>query len=110
MTSADLRLLGPRIGYARLVVPRYSSNQSQGMDISKVINLGHTSKQPLMYRASELVDGLEPHGTIPQVAAAGMHVNGGTGVYGEGVPGVGLGGYWEGSIPGTHLRPVLRLI
>ena len=48
LTSRALRLPGPRIGYARLLVPRYMSNQSQGMDYISVIDLGHKAKQPLM--------------------------------------------------------------
>ena len=46
--SDYLSLDGPRIGYGRLVLLAYSSNQSQGMDILSVITLGHTCKQPLM--------------------------------------------------------------
>ena len=64
LTSRNLSLGCPRIGYARLVVARNVSNQSQGMDYNSVITLGKPSKQPLMCSASELADGLEPHDHI----------------------------------------------
>ena len=34
------------------------------MDILRVIYLGHTPKQPLIWSRSELVDGFEPHSLI----------------------------------------------
>ena len=48
LASNDLRLTGPRIGYARLVVPRNVPNQSTIIDSKSVINLGHKANQPLI--------------------------------------------------------------
>ena len=85
-------------------------NQSQGLDILSVISLGHTCQQPLMCSASELLNGYEPHDHIYSAVMTGEHATLMTVVYG-GVPGVrGLGGYREGTIPGTVLRPDLTLI
>ena len=68
VASDILRLDRPRIGYARLLVARNVPNHSTILDYSSVITLGHTSKEPLMRPRSELVDGSEPHGSIPQSA------------------------------------------
>ena len=64
MTSVDLSLRRPEIGYARLVVARNSPHQSQGMDIISVITLGQQANVPLMWCPSELSYGLEPHDQI----------------------------------------------
>ena len=80
------------------------------MDINSVIHLGHTGKQPLMYRTSELVDGLEPHDHIldrtqgPRRSQLGDM--GWEGVY----PGWCRVGAWEGGIPVLTQPPRLRLI
>ena len=85
-------------------------NHSTILGHSSVIYLGHTSKEPLMWPGSELVDGLEPHGLILQWRQPRAYPATCTRVR-EGVPGVvGLGGYWEGGIPGTQPGPRLRLI
>ena len=71
------------------------------MDNNKVINLGHSAKQPLIQCSSELSDGLEPHGHILQ---PGHHDVAGEVLPGQrwGVPGVvRWWGTWEGAIPGT---------
>ena len=87
MTSRNLSLRRPRIGYARLVVAGNSPNQSQGMDINSVIRLGHSASLPLMCLLSELADGLEPHDLIysPASSTRSRSVEHGGG---EGVPGV----------------------
>ena len=71
------------------------------MDINSVIILGHTCKQPLMYRTSELVDGSEPHGHIGYTAHSLVHDGG--------VPGVGgvYPGWCSGWVPGRVLYRVL---
>ena len=103
-------MLGPRIGYARLVSPMDSPNQSQGMDYYSVIYYGHKAKQPLMCSSSDLGDGSEPHGLL------GHHC-GSDGSTGDGQ-------WWEEVYPGwcrswgtgrgayrvPSLRPDLRLI
>ena len=48
IASNNLRLTGPKIGYARLLSARNTSNQSTILDLKSVITLGHTLKQPLM--------------------------------------------------------------
>ena len=75
------------------------------MDISKVIYLGHSAKQPLIWPSTELSDGFEPHGHITHRVVPGKRVPVAA-VGGRGVPGVGwLGGYLGGAIPGTQPRP-----
>ena len=101
MASDFLTLSRPRIGYARLVSARNTSNQSQGMDIKKVIILGHTLKQPLIQASGELVDGLEPT-AIWTTPAGYLHAVRTLSV-GEGCTRGGAA--WvvqEGTIPGTH--------
>ena len=85
------------IGYARLVVARNSSNQSQGSGSKSVIDLGHKAEQPLMYRASELSYGIEPHDHIWS-SPRGSSVDHGPAVAWEGCTrGAVLGGCREGN-------------
>ena len=74
------------------------------MDFYKVINLGHSPKQPLIQSSSELSDGLEPHATLrvtPDGAAGYAKVR-----VGGGVPGVVQEwGTRRGAIPGTNQGP-----
>ena len=98
------------IGYARLLVARNIPNHSTIPDSESVIYLGHTANVPLIRRLSELADGLEPHDHILLVDTADplppvLHR-----VQGRGVPGVAVGGYREGAIPGTQPVSYLRLI
>ena len=80
------------------------------MDPESVINVGHSAKQPLIRPRSELADGLEPHDQFYLRYTAVVLTYWYRGSV-EGVPGVRwLGGYWEGSIPGTTQPPDLRLI
>ena len=48
VASNSLSLDRPRIGYARLLVARNSSNQSTILDLWSVITLGHTRNVPLI--------------------------------------------------------------
>ena len=115
--SDNLSLLGPRIGYARLLNARNVPNYSTIADILSVITLGHTLRLPLMCPSSELVDGSEPHG---QKRSAGCSVSTSRVVgRGGGVPGVGCG--WVGagggvlptqppSQPEADLRLIYRIL
>ena len=91
----------PRIGYARLGLARNMPNHSTILDPQSVITLGHTANVPLIGPSSELTDGSEPHGHIPQRGQHGVPgqlVACRHGVY----PGwCRLGGYREGGIPGN---------
>ena len=70
------------------------SNHSTIPDSNKVITLGHTSKQPLIRRSSELVDGLEPHDMFLLAVVPGKRVP--VAAWGgRGVPGVE-----DGWVPG----------
>ena len=110
MPSDSLRLRRPEIGYARLVIAGNMSNYSTILDLKCVIYLGHMSNVPLMRPPSDLADGLEPHaplphavvqGPLPPVLVLGRRCTRG---------GLELGGYREGSIPGTNQPMDLRLI
>ena len=48
MASNNLRLDGPRIGYARLLVARNPPNHSTIPDPKSVITLGHKANVPLI--------------------------------------------------------------
>ena len=80
------------------------------MDIISVIYLGHTREQPLISSASELVDGLEPHG-LKQSVVQHPGTSGAVPGCGQGCTRGGrLGGYREGAIPGNQHEARLRLI
>ena len=63
-----------------------------------------------MCSASELVDGYEPHAMFYLRDTARCIDQCGEWCTRGGVARVRLGGYWEGAIPGTTLRPHLTLI
>ena len=58
-----------------------------------------------MCRASELVDGYEPHDQFYLRDTSLTSDPEYSRCRGRGVPGVAVGGYREGAIPGTNLRP-----
>ena len=86
------------------------SNHSTILDLNRVIYLGHSPKEPLIWPPSELCDGFEPHGLIWSAGLRGALPYGDQRHVGGVYPGCGGWVGTRGVLPPSQPEASLRLI